>query len=253
MSNTLYVIPGSHPCAAVEAALQLKDVPYDRVDWPPVAHRLLGRLRYGARTVPGLKLGDERVVGSRAILRRLDGLVAEPRLYPDDRERRALVERAAEWGDEVLHPIARRLTRAVLRRLPRAAESFSEGANLPLPAWLTRPALPLVTRTAARLNNESETSTREDLIALPADLDRVDGWITDGVLGGEQPNAADLQIGSSLNLLRTLGDVRPLIAGRPCERLAGYLTPPAGAAPAGVLPSEWLPTNPAISSASTSG
>ena len=53
MANRLYVIPGSHPCAAVEAALTLKGVPYERVDWLPVIHRVLGRAVYGAPTVPG--------------------------------------------------------------------------------------------------------------------------------------------------------------------------------------------------------
>ena len=36
MANKLYVIPGSHPCAAVEAALKLKGIPYERVDWLPL-------------------------------------------------------------------------------------------------------------------------------------------------------------------------------------------------------------------------
>jgi glutathione S-transferase len=110
MANKLYVVPGSHPCAAVEAALTLKGVPYDRVDWIPVMHKLLGRAVYGAKTVPGMKLEGEKVVGSRAIMRRLDGLVAEPALYPADPERRVQVERAEEWGDEVLQPLARRLS-----------------------------------------------------------------------------------------------------------------------------------------------
>lgn len=253
MANKLYVIPGSHPCAAAEAALALKHVPYKRIDRLPVIHRALGRVSYGARTVPALKLDGEAVVGSRAIMRRLDELVAEPALHPADDERRARVERAEEWGDEVLQPLARRLAWAVLKRVPRAAESFTEGANLPVPAWMARPSLPLVAALAARLNAVTDESTREDLIALPGHLDRVDGWIADGVLGGEQPNAADLQIGASLGLLLALGDLRPLVEARPCARLAGYLAPGTGSAPAGVLPADWLLANSATSAASTSG
>jgi glutathione S-transferase len=253
MANKLYVIPGSHPCAAAEAALALKGVGYDRVDWIPVVHRLLGKLTYGARTVPGMKLEGEKLVGSRAIMRRLDALVAEPVLYPADAERRAQVERAEEWGDEVLQELTRRLSWAVLKREPSAMESFSEGAKLLVPTWMARPTLPLVARMAARLNHESDETTRADLRDLPGHLDRIDGWIADGVLGGEHPNAADLQIGASLGLLRALGDLRPLVDERPCARLAGYLAPPAGTAPAGVLPPEWLPANAPTSSASTSG
>jgi glutathione S-transferase len=110
-----------------------------------------------------------------------------------------------------------------------------------------------VTKASARLNHESDASTQEDLRVLPGHLDRVDGWVADGVLGGAQPNAADLQIGASLALAMALGDLRPLIEGRPCARLAGYLAPVTGSAPAGVLPADWLPANSAISPASSSG
>jgi glutathione S-transferase len=254
MANRLYVVPGSHPCAAVEAALGLKGIAYDRVDWLPVVHRALGRATYGEHTVPGLKLdGGEKLAGSRAIMRRLDELVAAPALYPADPELRAEVERAEEWGDEVLQALARRLTWAVLKRVPRAAESFSENANLPVPTWLARPSLPLVAKASARLNKESDESTRVDLRALPGHLDRVDAWIADLVLGGEQPNAADLQIGASLALMRALGDLRPLIDERPCARLTDYLAPVTGSAPAGVLPADWLPVKPAMRSASSPG
>ncbi len=60
------------------------------------------------------------------------------------------------------------------------------------------------------------------------------------MLGGEQPNAADLQIGSSLRLLMSIADVRPLIEGRPAAALTRYFPPLAGEIPAGVLPPEWI-------------
>src|SRR5215213_1692077 len=102
MPVTLYAIPASHPCAAVERALQLKGIPYRRVELLPVLHRVVQRLRFGARTVPGLELEDgERLVGSRPIVRKLDARVPEPPLFPPDTETRMRVERAEEWGDQV--------------------------------------------------------------------------------------------------------------------------------------------------------
>ena len=51
------------------------------------------------------------------------------------------------------------------------------------------------------------------------------------------PNAADLQIASTVRLLLTLADARPLIEGRPIERLARTLFPAQdGELPAGSLP-----------------
>ena len=64
-----------------------------------------------------------------------------------------------------------------------------------------RPALPLTARLMALKNKAHDEAARADLAALPAHLDRIDGWIADGVLGAEQPNAADLQIGSTIRLL----------------------------------------------------
>jgi hypothetical protein len=40
----------------------------------------------------------------------------------------------------------------------------------------------------------------------------------------------------------TLGDIRPLIEGRPCAALAErWFWPSAGSAPAGALPAGWVP------------
>ena len=49
----LYVLPGSHPCAAVEAALKLKSIDYRRVDLIPITPVLIGPLRYGGCAARG--------------------------------------------------------------------------------------------------------------------------------------------------------------------------------------------------------
>jgi glutathione S-transferase len=98
----LYVVHGSHPCAAVERALELKGLRFRRIELPPPLHAPIQRVLFGARTVPAMKLDDgEKVSGSRAIMRRLDELAPEPALWPADGEQRARVERAEERGGEV--------------------------------------------------------------------------------------------------------------------------------------------------------
>ena len=69
----------------------------------------------------------------------------------------------------------------------------------------------------------------------------MDRWIEDGLIGGEQPNAADLQIGSTIRLLLSIGDMRPLIENRPAAGLTKWFPPMVGEIEAGVLPAEWLP------------
>jgi glutathione S-transferase len=245
MAATLYALPGSHPVAAVEVALRLKSIDYRRVDLLPSVEVLAGPLLYGGRTVPGMRIDGERLVGSRTIMRRLDTLVPEPALLPapDDPAHVRVLE-AERWGDEVLQSVPRRIIDVAFIRRPTAMESYAANAKLPLPRPLMRPALPLTARLMALKNGARDDAARADLLALPSMLDRIDAWIADGLLGGERPNAADLQIGSTIRLIATIGDVRPLIGDRPAAQLTRYFPPMVGEVPPGVLPAEWLPTAP---------
>jgi len=81
---------------------------------------------------------------------------------------------------------------------------------------------------------------RADLEALPGRLDVIDSWIAQRVLGEVRPNVADLQIGSTIRLLLSVADVRPLIEGRPAATLADYFPPMQANVEEGVLPAAWL-------------
>lgn len=236
----LYVLPGSHPCAAVEVALKRKGVPFERVDLLPMTQLMIGPLRYGGQTVPGMRIDGERLVGSRTIMRRLDELVPDPPLLPSDPQARERVLEAERWGDEVFQSVPRRILDAGFLRDPAAMESYAGDAKMPLPRPLLRPALPLTARLMAMRNKAQDEPVRADLAALPGQLEQVDQWIAEGVLGGDEPNAADLQIGSTIRLLQTIGDVRPLFVGHPAVELTRYFPPMAGEVAAGTLPAQWL-------------
>jgi glutathione S-transferase len=242
----LYVVHGSHPCAAVERALELKGLGFRRVELPPPLQAPIQRVLFGARTVPAMKLDDgEKVSGSRAIMRRLDELAPEPALWPADGEQRALVERAEEWGDEVYQPIARRLLWGAIRRCPEALVSYSEGSSIPLPKPAIRAAARAIIRGETALNRASEGAVRADLRNLPRHLDRIDRWVAEGVIGTGTPNAADLQIATTSRLLMTIGDVAPFFAGRPAESHARELFgEQPGSVPRGTLPADWLAGSP---------
>src|SRR5689334_7739858 len=127
MKVKLYALPASHPCAAVEAALRLKGIEYERVELIPLTQIAIGPLRYGGTTVPGMRIDGERLAGSRTIMRRLDTLVPEPTLLPplSDAVARARVLEAERWGDEVLQSVPRRITDACFFRQPRTMESYA--------------------------------------------------------------------------------------------------------------------------------
>jgi glutathione S-transferase len=219
MPHTLYVIHNSHPCITAERALQLKGQPYRVHEMAPALHVPEQWLRFRAQTVPALKLGSgEKIVGSRAIVHRLDELAPEPRLLPEDPDLRARVVDAERWGDEVLQPVPRRLAWTGVCARPDALASYSEGSRLPLPGFVQRLAAPRIARVARWRN-------------------RGGAAIAEGVMGGTEPNAADLQIAPSLRLLATMDDVMPLLQGRPCLELALRLFPShSGHLPKGALP-----------------
>ena len=131
------MVHGSHPCATVARALELKGVPYRTLELPPPLHAAVQRARFGARTVPGLRLDGEKVQGSRAILRRLDELHPDAPLYPSDSEARGRVEEAERWGDEVLQSVARRLSWQVISRRPAVMASYARGSRFAMPAPVT--------------------------------------------------------------------------------------------------------------------
>jgi glutathione S-transferase len=241
VTATLYAVPASHPCAAIELALNLKGIPFRRVDMIPVLHKPLQRARFGSGTVPGLILDGEKHIGSRAIVRALEERVPEPPLLPADPQERKAVELAEEWGEQVLQPLARRVIWAALVRAPSAIPSYSVDSRLPIPAPVARLSAPLVARAELRIHRASDENVRADLAHLDRHAERVEGWIEEGALGGEQPNAADLQIGSGLALMLTLGDIAAKLDGRPAAELARRFFPDyPGSTPAGVLPAEWL-------------
>jgi hypothetical protein len=62
------------------------------------------------------------------------------------------------------------------------------------------------------------------------------------VLGGQQRNAADLQVATSLRLLWTPEDVQSLLAGRPFEQLTfRWFEPLPGRVPTRALPAGAIP------------
>jgi glutathione S-transferase len=130
---------------------------------------------------------------------------------------------------------------SALVREPAAIPSYSEGSRLQVPAPLARLSAPLIARAEQRINHASDLNVRADLAHLDNHLARVERWIEHEVIGGDQPNAADLQIGAGLRLLLTLEDVARWAGSRPATELAFKWFPRyPGRVPGGVLPAAWL-------------
>ena len=235
----LHVVPFSHPCLAVSTALDRLGREYETVELVSGKHgeeieRLYGE---GRRTVPGLLVGEEPVHGTAAVFARLDELHPEAGLYP---EAVAAAIREAEAGiAEDLQTSARVLVFGALHFRPESMGTFAGAGQLD-PAGVDF-AIKTMRATWRYLEITAERA-HATLQALPAQLDAVDALIEAGAAGGEQPTAADFQLGSSLRLLAQVGDVRPLVEERPAAALAaGWFDRGSGDVPAGAFPPGWTP------------
>jgi glutathione S-transferase len=224
----------SHPCQAVQAALKFKGLEYERDDVVPGTRldELQGYYGEGNTTLPGMLIDDEPVHTSVAIMRRLEELEPEPPLYPSDRAE--AVREAEEWGDGELQDLGRRLNWGVLRFRPQALGLLGGGDELD-PAGIDA-ALDYTYR-AWRYHRVSTARLAEDIAGFPSLLDQADGFVASGAIGTDQPTAADFQIGATIRVLMQVGDLEPLLRGRPVLGVADrWFRPPRGVVPAGSFP-----------------
>jgi len=223
----------------VDAALRLKGLEFERVDLPAGPHNEEMEKIYGPGkgTVPGAVIDDEPVHGSRAILERLEQLAPEPALYPEPIAE--AVREAERWGDDELQDLGRRLPWGALHFRPEAMGTFGGGG--PLDPAGTDFAIRYV-HASWKYHSISAERLAEDLAGLPAKLDHIRQLAADGVIGGDQANAADLQIGATLRVLLTVDDVAPLIEAGPGAEIARrWFGEYPGSVPAGAFPASWVP------------
>jgi glutathione S-transferase len=251
MTTRLYVLPASHPATTAALMLDLKGIPYKRTDLMPVISKgVLRAAGFPGITVPALKIEGERIQGSREISQALDRIQPDPPLFPADPDERAAVEDAERFGDEELQQPIRQILWWGVKRDKNVLRSYSEGAKLGVPIGLAiKTGGPLVA-LSARFNEATDDKARAALATLPDLLDRVDAYIADGTIGGEQPNAADLQIATSIGLALTLDDLKPVIEPRPCAALARRIVPNYPGHMPPIFPPAWLPAAPAPAAAS---
>ncbi len=245
---TLFVIPGSHACRSGMLMLEHKRVPYRRVDFITLTHSVASRLhgfdaggqtrtaggkrtlglRFGDLfgTVPGLAAGKERISTNHAIARWLDAHHPAPPLFPADPAQRAAVEEAERWANETLQMAARRILGGAVVRDPegmsRAAADGRLGYLLYKRELTRRLIIPQLVRSVFAAGGSSD---REVMAELPKMLDLIDGWIGEGVVGGEELNAADFMIAPSLALILYRPDAVPIFEGRPALELVDRLLP----------------------------
>jgi glutathione S-transferase len=244
----LYVIPGSHACRSAMLMLEHKGVPYRRADIVTLLHPVVVRLHgfdaggqtrsAGGKRTLGIRLGDQlgtvpalaadgdRISTNYGIARYLDEQHPDPPLFPADSGRRAAVEAAEEWANGPLQMAARRILGASVARDPaKFARETGDGRMGYLLYKKERARRLVVPYILTRVFRASPKRDEELLAELSGMLDRIDGLIGEGVLGGPQLNAADFMVAPSLALVLYRSDLKPMFEGRPALDLVDRLLP----------------------------
>ena len=245
MGIKLYGTPPSPPSQSARLMLERKGVEH-KVIWllPGLWPALLRTRGFRGGTVPAMKLDGRRIQGSVVISRALEELRPEPPLFPADAEQRAAVEETECWGDQVLQDVPRRIVRWLSVHRPETKVMIAKDVGIPFPrfaAWINTPA---ARHLASKVDADGQIERA--IAQVPEVLDHVDELIAEGVIGGDEPNAADFQIATSVRALLNVKDLDPVTQGRPATELAMRLLPEFGTDfPRGLLPKEWLAQRPA--------
>jgi glutathione S-transferase len=187
-----------------------------------------------------VKIDGRRVQGTVNISRALDDLQPDPPLFPSDPEQRRAVEEAERWGDRDYQPVPRRIFRWAVTSDGELRKELAERSGMPAPGVASFAFWP-VSQIYVRFEGGGREAARTDIAALPSHLDRVDGLIADGVIDGEDLNAADFQIGTTTRVLLNFEQLRPLLEGRPAAKHAMRIAPDFGVDVPVRLPPEWIP------------
>jgi glutathione S-transferase len=237
---TLYGFTFSHPTVCAQLALEHKGVETKFVEVMPGMHPVIVRvLRFPRNTIPAVKLDGVRVQGSREINAYLERTRPEPPLFGTSPEERRLIEEAEAWGERELQPVPRRIFRLAATEDRNVMEWIATQARLPAPKTMARVSKPLAL-ILARSEGASEDSVRAAVNSLPGKLDWADELIAAGTIGGEQPNAADLQILTTVRSLMSISDLEPILAGRPCVAAAERVVPEMPTGLPSMVPPEWI-------------
>ncbi len=239
-SVTLHVLPPSHPSHAAAAALDYKGIEFERVEMTVGEHNEQMEAIYGEghRTVPGMLVDGEPVHGSRAIFARLEEIAPDPPLFPEPIADQ--VREADRWGDEELQDLGRTLGWGALQFRPEALGTFAGGE--PLDPAGTDFAIKYV-RATWRYHGITAVLLAEQLAGIPEKVDHINQLASAGIIGGEAPTAADLQIGSTIRVLMTVGDLEPLLESCAGTEIAMRWFPDyPGHVPAGAFPVGWVPS-----------
>jgi microsomal prostaglandin-E synthase 2 len=229
---TLYQFELCPYCHKVKAGLEAKGIAYEKVDVHPRTKKELPPLPEGtARKVPVIRIGDDVVQESNAILDALEVHFPDaPALMPTDPSQREKCEAIARWVDDDLVQILPTVIYGTWWEAAKSAQVMARTTNLGrIENLMVRGGGALVMHQVARRIIKKRGGRRPEAM-LDEALDRIEAWLgEDPFLCGEAVSRADVTVHGAMTCVRDF-DVfdemmkRPSIAswyGRVASQRAG--------------------------------
>ena len=110
----LYQFPISHYCEKARWALELKELPYRKVNLLPGPHAKKAKKIAGNSKLPILQHGKESIQGSSEIITYLDQSFSRRSLTPEDPQEKKLAEAWESYADREIGPAVRLLSYSTL-------------------------------------------------------------------------------------------------------------------------------------------
>ncbi|RMH43949.1 MAG: glutathione S-transferase family protein [Deltaproteobacteria bacterium] len=202
---TLYQFELCPYCHKVKAALDVKGIPYAKVDVNPMTKKELPELPADApKKVPVLEFDGDRVYDSTDILMFLDGKRREPiPLVPDDPAARDKALQVEQWVDDDLSYVLPTVIYGSWSDAARAAKVVARTSNFGFVqnAIVRGGGSLIMHQVAKRIIKKRGGGNPQQL--LDAELDRFEQWLGDAdFVCGDAPSIGDIAAHGCLTCIR---------------------------------------------------
>ena len=205
---TLYQFELCPYCHKVKAGLDLKGIPYNKVEVNPISKqelKPLGETPTGRKKVPVLQHQDSVVRDSTEILKWLDQTHPDGvQLLPNNKDELALAETIDTWVNEDLTHILPTVLYGTWGESIKAAKLTAETSNFSRidnikVSLFGSVVMKLIAKRILKKRGEGKTGAE----LLKGELDKLDAWLGDKpFLGGDKPNLGDASTHGALTCVK---------------------------------------------------
>jgi len=201
---TLYQFELCPYCHKVKAGMDLKGIPYEKIEVNPISKKELPPLPPGsAKKVPVIRFDGELVEDSTAILKFLDGKVAgKVKFVPEDPILREKTELVEQWVDDDLTYALPTVIYGTMDEAMKAAQVTARSSNFGFfQNLMVRAGGSLIMYQVSKRILKKRDQT-DGHAWVQKELDKFENWLgTQKFVCGEEPTMGDVAVHGALKCI----------------------------------------------------